>query len=439
MNYADPRFWTRRGRVLFSAGIAVLILVITTSYIGLAEGKNSNLQEHMDKGDSLFDQGRYEEAITYYDEALFIDPNDVSALNNKGFALDNLGRHEEAISYYDKVLEINSTDVDALNNKGVALDNLGRYEEAITYYDKALNVDPKYVAALGNKGFDLDTLGRYQEAISYYDKVLEINSTDVGSLNGKGIALGNLGRYQEAISYYDKVLAIDPTYADALTNKGNVLLKMGNSQEAIDNYDKANDLLKSESIVYNDEEDDSKFQFSDEIWPLRQIVPIVYFQTVEMGKYMPITTSQTDLVNSSSNTTRYDITSANTGNFKDEVLVNNLNRAIALENSSAPDAYKWIQRVINDAPSYCPAIYHMHIVLTNLNNVSGAMIYDEKRLTCTGYNGEPVDLHASQNVAAQNVAAQNKGRSLETGGFTLAIKQFIEVTVSNQPESKDRR
>ena len=34
------------------------------------------------------------------------DPNDANALNNKGLALDDLGKHQEAITYYDKVLAI---------------------------------------------------------------------------------------------------------------------------------------------------------------------------------------------------------------------------------------------------------------------------------------------------------------------------------------------
>jgi tetratricopeptide (TPR) repeat protein len=52
-------------------------------------------------------------------------------LLNKETTLSNLGRREEAISYYDKVLAIEPGNMDALNNKGNALDNLGRYEEAI--------------------------------------------------------------------------------------------------------------------------------------------------------------------------------------------------------------------------------------------------------------------------------------------------------------------
>jgi tetratricopeptide (TPR) repeat protein len=72
-----------------------------------SEAGNQSIVETLnDKGDSLNDLGRYEEAITYYDKALSIEPNDILALSNKGIALDDLGNYTEAIEYYDRSLEI---------------------------------------------------------------------------------------------------------------------------------------------------------------------------------------------------------------------------------------------------------------------------------------------------------------------------------------------
>ena len=43
------------------------------------------------KADSLYDQERYQEAITYYDKVLAIDPDDADALNGKAEDLKKLG------------------------------------------------------------------------------------------------------------------------------------------------------------------------------------------------------------------------------------------------------------------------------------------------------------------------------------------------------------
>ena len=69
-------------------------------------------------------------------------------MNNKGISLDNLGKYNEAIEYYDKALEIDPENAEALNNKGVALDDLGKYNEAIEYYDKVLEIDPKHADSI---------------------------------------------------------------------------------------------------------------------------------------------------------------------------------------------------------------------------------------------------------------------------------------------------
>jgi len=153
--------------------------------------QNANsLDEFLTHGNELFDEAKYEEAITYYDKALSIDPSNLDALFSKALALDNLGRFAEAISHYDKVLEIEPADIDALYNKAFALDNLGRLDEALSYYNKVLDLDPNDVAALYHKGLALEKVGRHSEAIVYYDRVLAINPNDADALNRKKLVVG---------------------------------------------------------------------------------------------------------------------------------------------------------------------------------------------------------------------------------------------------------
>jgi len=142
-------------------------------------------------GNSLFDQGNYTDAITYYDRALQINSTDINVLYNKALALDNLDRLGEAITYYDKVLAISPRDTDSLNNKGLVLDKLGKHDEAITYYDKVLAINPTDTDALYNKGVSLDSLGKHDQAISYYKEVLAINPGDTSALNKLNLTFNN--------------------------------------------------------------------------------------------------------------------------------------------------------------------------------------------------------------------------------------------------------
>jgi tetratricopeptide (TPR) repeat protein len=44
------------------------------------------------KGWALYNQGKFGEAITYYDKALSIDPNNTLAQENKKLALEHLSK-----------------------------------------------------------------------------------------------------------------------------------------------------------------------------------------------------------------------------------------------------------------------------------------------------------------------------------------------------------
>lgn len=71
-------------------------------------------------------QGNNEDALIAYEKALELDPNHVSAWNNKGIVLARMKRFEEAITCYDRAIEINPQYANAYYNKANALRNFGQ-------------------------------------------------------------------------------------------------------------------------------------------------------------------------------------------------------------------------------------------------------------------------------------------------------------------------
>ena len=151
-------------------------------------------QQFYKQGNDLFDQGKYQDAISYYNMTLSIDPANINALYNKALALDKLNKTYDAISYYDKVLAITPNDTDTLNNKGVDLTNLGKYDEAILSYEKVLAITPNDTDALYNIGTTYDNVGKHDKAIFYYDKVLAIDPTNVYALNKMNLTYNNANK-----------------------------------------------------------------------------------------------------------------------------------------------------------------------------------------------------------------------------------------------------
>ncbi|NIP36648.1 MAG: tetratricopeptide repeat protein, partial [Thermoplasmata archaeon] len=68
-------------------------------------------------------------ALTHIDRALRDEPDDVEMLENKGNALFELGRYEESIPVFEKVIELNPSRGAVYNSLGNAYYYLERYEE----------------------------------------------------------------------------------------------------------------------------------------------------------------------------------------------------------------------------------------------------------------------------------------------------------------------
>jgi tetratricopeptide (TPR) repeat protein len=93
---------------------------------GTGRATATDVSTLVDKGNALFRQGNYAEAITSYDKALAVDPNYKGALYSKGLALKKQGNYAEAITYYDKALAVDPNYKLALDNKRIAISKMGQ-------------------------------------------------------------------------------------------------------------------------------------------------------------------------------------------------------------------------------------------------------------------------------------------------------------------------
>jgi tetratricopeptide (TPR) repeat protein len=125
-------------------------------------------------GAALADQGRIDEAIAQYSEALRLQPDYPKARVNLGVALAGQGRIDEAIAQFSEALRIKPDFPEARVNLGAALAGQGRIDEAIAQYSEALRIKPDFPEARVNLGNALSRKGRIDEAIAQYSEALRI-------------------------------------------------------------------------------------------------------------------------------------------------------------------------------------------------------------------------------------------------------------------------
>lgn len=94
------------------------------------------------------------EQLECFSRCVELAPEIPNAWYEKGATLHDLGRVEEALECYDRALNLNPDFGDALKGKTIALRELGCAEEALEYHDQLIRVDPTDATAWNDKGRD---------------------------------------------------------------------------------------------------------------------------------------------------------------------------------------------------------------------------------------------------------------------------------------------
>jgi len=188
------------------------------------------------KAAALRNLSRLEEALESYYRLVAIVPDRLGAWEEIGYCLYDLKRYDEAIEAFGNELERNPRNRECFLEKGIALKRLGRVEEALVCYDECLNLAPDDPTGWKNKAIALLALKRYAEVIVCCDHALSLGPTinqNADVLNDKALALKALKRFSEALTCHDRALALRPTHVLNLQNKAVLLHELGNYDEAI--------------------------------------------------------------------------------------------------------------------------------------------------------------------------------------------------------------
>jgi len=194
---------------------------------------------HNHLGLALAKQGRLEEGISSYAEALRINPDYVDAHNNLGTALAGLGRFEEAASHCYEALRIHPGFAEAHSNLGSALAGLGRFEEAASHCYEALRIDPSQAKIHFALASALAGLGKLEEAVGHFSLGFKIKPHSAEAHKDLGLALIELDRFEEAMNHFSEALKIAPAFAEAHHGLGLGLARQGKLQEAMNHFSQA--------------------------------------------------------------------------------------------------------------------------------------------------------------------------------------------------------
>ena len=175
----------------------------------------------------------FDEATAYFEKAIRLDPLNATTYRIMGDGYALASELPQAITHYQKALKLAPDDAEAqknlaitYTNHGVTLRNRGEWDAAIRAHRNALELQPTYqiaktnlIDALSQKANTQRQSGHIDEAIETYLELqkLQPNDTTVASLIGELYLLKERD-YPAAISAFHKVYTTHPTDKQAKRN-----------------------------------------------------------------------------------------------------------------------------------------------------------------------------------------------------------------------------
>ncbi|MDC0934782.1 tetratricopeptide repeat protein [Pirellulales bacterium] len=145
----------------------------------------------------LYQEGRRDEAIEKYREAIQAGPKLVSAHLNLGIALAGKQQHDKAAAAFRRAVEINPDDFDAHFHLATSLGRLYQLDEAITHFGRAIELKPDFYHAHLYLANVLKFQRKFAEASGHFRQALEMNSELTDAQYGLGLTLLELGNVAE--------------------------------------------------------------------------------------------------------------------------------------------------------------------------------------------------------------------------------------------------
>jgi tetratricopeptide (TPR) repeat protein len=182
------------------------------------------------------------DAIADFTEVIRLNPRNADAYSSRAFLKQFNGDPDGALADYAQALLINPRISIAYYNEGLIKVQKGDLEGAIADYSQALDIDPKMDKAYYNRGAAKSTEGNVDGAIADYTQALVLNPQLAVAYSSRGFSRQSKGDDEGALADYAQALALDPRNAGALYNRSLIDRRQGNLDATIADSSKAIDI-----------------------------------------------------------------------------------------------------------------------------------------------------------------------------------------------------
>ncbi len=203
-------------------------------------------------GNLLKADGKINQAIEQYSQALQINPNYIPALNQLAAIHESRKEFDQANLYYQHIVELQPENSPAQVKLGSDLLNKGNIESAIAFYQKALVFKQEQPALIYRElGNALNQNDQLEAAIAAYREAIKLNPEDPAIYRMLAASQLKFGDGTGAIANYQKAIDLNPHQPfPVYKGLGDLCSQQGRLDEAITAYREAIKLKPEEPAVY---------------------------------------------------------------------------------------------------------------------------------------------------------------------------------------------
>ncbi|WP_372368007.1 tetratricopeptide repeat protein [Candidatus Uabimicrobium sp. HlEnr_7] len=161
---------------------------------------------------ALSQQGKYNEALSDFKQAISLNPQYPLHYNNRGFLYLSCEKIDLALKDFDEAIRRNRNNFHALCNRAYVYNKKSMWHKAIADLTVAIQINPQRGETYLDRGYSYEKIGKINQAIDDYKQALKENPSIREAYSNLGYIYYRKGDIQKAFKLYNKALSIDRNF-----------------------------------------------------------------------------------------------------------------------------------------------------------------------------------------------------------------------------------
>lgn len=203
-----------------------------------------------EKGQKLFNDKKYTEAIVQFDLAIKADATYFEAYLDRGRANVELGKTDLAMADFSKTISLNPKYAPGYFYRAKLNAQLGNDQPAIADYTEAIRLNPDITESYVSRGMLYVKTNQQTAALADFNKAITMDAKNAEVFYQRGLLYRDMNKLTEALADFTKATTLSPAMGRAFFEEGKIHATQKKNDLAVAEFSKAITLGETGEAVY---------------------------------------------------------------------------------------------------------------------------------------------------------------------------------------------